>query len=162
MKLHDIEFSVNGSKVLVRVEPRQTLAEVLRAELGLTGTHLGCEHGVCGACTILFDGEPARGCLMLAVQAQGAEVVTVEGLSPPAGLSPLQNAMREHHALQCGFCTPGMVVVLHHLLSATPNPTDDQIREAISGQLCRCTGYQGIMAATRAVAARHADAIRKD
>lgn len=162
MTLHDVEFSVNGSKISVRVEPRQTLAEVLRAELGLTGTHLGCEHGVCGACTILFDGEPARGCLLLAVQAQGAEVVTVEGMSPAAGLSPLQDAMREHHALQCGFCTPGMVVMLHYLLSATPNPTDDQIREAISGQLCRCTGYQGIMAAARAVAARHTDAIRKN
>jgi carbon-monoxide dehydrogenase small subunit len=162
MRLHDVEFSVNGRTVSIRVEPRLTLAEALRAELGLTGTHLGCEHGVCGACTILVDDEPARGCLMLAVQAQGAKVVTVEGVSPPMGLSPIQDAMREHHGLQCGFCTPGIVVVLHHLLSATPNPTDEEIREAISGQLCRCTGYQGIMAAAKAVAARHSHAIREN
>jgi carbon-monoxide dehydrogenase small subunit len=162
MTLHDVEFSINGRAVRVRVEPRQTLAEVLRTELGLTGTHLGCEHGVCGACTIIVDGEPVRGCLMLAVQAQSAEILTVEGVSPPAGLSPIQEAMREHHGLQCGFCTPGMVVVLHHLLSTTPNPTDEEIREAISGQLCRCTGYQGIMAAAKAVAARRPEAIRED
>ncbi|MEZ5805147.1 MAG: (2Fe-2S)-binding protein [Rhizobiaceae bacterium] len=160
MKMHDLELSVNGQPVSLRVEPRQTLADALRGTLGLTGTHLGCEHGVCGACTIIVDGEPARGCLMLAVQAQGAEVITVEGVSPPTGLSPIQQAMREHHGLQCGFCTPGMVVVLHHLLSTNPDPTDDDIREAISGQLCRCTGYQGIMAAARAVVARRRHEIR--
>jgi carbon-monoxide dehydrogenase small subunit len=155
MKQHHVELSVNGRPVSLEVEPRQSLADALRSKLGLTGTHLGCEHGVCGACTIIVDGDPVRGCLMLAVQAEGAEVLTVEGVSPRQGLSPIQEAMREHHGLQCGFCTPGMVVVLHHLLSTNPNPTDAEIREAISGQLCRCTGYQGIMAAARAVVASH-------
>ncbi len=155
MKQHHVELSVNGRPVALEVEPRQSLADALRSKLGLTGTHLGCEHGVCGACTIIVDGDPVRGCLMLAVQAEGAEVLTVEGVSPQQGLSPIQEAMREHHGVQCGFCTPGMVVVLHHLLSANPNPTDAEIREAISGQLCRCTGYQGIMAAAKAVVASH-------
>jgi carbon-monoxide dehydrogenase small subunit len=155
MKQHHVELSVNGRPVSLEVEPRQSLADALRSKLGLTGTHLGCEHGVCGACTIIVDGDPVRGCLMLAVQAEGAEVLTVEGVSPRQGLSPIQEAMREHHGLQCGFCTPGMVVVLHHLLSVNPNPTDAEIREAISGQLCRCTGYQGIMAAAKAVVASH-------
>jgi carbon-monoxide dehydrogenase small subunit len=155
MKQHHVELTVNGRAVALEVEPRQSLADALRSKLGLTGTHLGCEHGVCGACTIIVDGDPVRGCLMLAVQAEGAEVFTVEGVSPQQGLSPIQEAMREHHGLQCGFCTPGMVVVLHHLLSTNPNPTDAEIREAISGQLCRCTGYQGIMAAARAVVASH-------
>jgi carbon-monoxide dehydrogenase small subunit len=155
MRSHHVELSVNGKPVALEVEPRQSLADALRNKLGLTGTHLGCEHGVCGACTIIVDGDPVRGCLMLAVQAEGAEVFTVEGVSPQQGLSPIQEAMREHHGLQCGFCTPGMVVVLHHLLSTNPNPTDAEIREAISGQLCRCTGYQGIMAAAKAVVASH-------
>jgi carbon-monoxide dehydrogenase small subunit len=155
MKQHHVELSVNGRPVSLEVEPRQSLADALRSKLGLTGTHLGCEHGVCGACTIIVDGDPVRGCLMLAVQAEGAEVLTIEGVSPQQGLSPIQEAMREHHGLQCGFCTPGMVVVLHHLLSTNPNPTEAEIREAISGQLCRCTGYQGIMAAAKAVVASH-------
>lgn len=151
----EIGVTVNRRPVRARVEVRLTLADFLRREARLTGTHLGCEHGVCGACTIIVDGEPVRGCLMLAVQAEGAEIVTVEGVSPPTGLSPIQEAMREHHGLQCGFCTPGMVVMLHHLLSTTPHPTEEEIKEAISGQLCRCTGYQGIMAAAKAVVARH-------
>lgn len=155
MRPHHVELTVNGRPVALEVEPRQSLADALRNKLGLTGTHLGCEHGVCGACTIIVDGDPVRGCLMLAVQAEGAEVLTVEGVSPRQGLSPIQEAMREHHGVQCGFCTPGMVVVLHHLLSTNPNPTDAEIREAISGQLCRCTGYQGIMAAAKAVVASH-------
>lgn len=155
MKLHHINLTVNGVAASLDVEPRQSLADALRGGLGLTGTHLGCEHGVCGTCTIMVDGAPVRGCLMLAVQAEGAEVVTVEGLSPPSGLSEIQQALREHHGLQCGFCTPGMVVVLHHLLRVNPTPTDEEIREALSGQLCRCTGYQGIMAAAKSVVARH-------
>ena len=155
MKKHDVELTVNGRQVSMQVEPRQSLADALRGELGLTGSHLGCEHGVCGACTIIVDGDPVRGCLMLAVQAQGAEVVTVEGASPKVGLSDIQAALREFHGLQCGFCTPGMVMVLHHLFNENPQPSEAEIREAISGQLCRCTGYQGIVNAAKAVAARH-------
>ena len=152
MTHHQVELTVNGSKVSMQVEPRQSLADALRSQLGLTGTHLGCEHGVCGACTIIVDGEPVRGCLMLGVQAEGAEVLTVEGVSPSEGLSPIQEALREHHGLQCGFCTPGMVMALHHLFTITPSPSEDEINEAISGQLCRCTGYQGIVSAAKAVA----------
>lgn len=155
MKKHSVDLTVNGHEASLLVEPRQSLADALRGELGLTGSHLGCEHGVCGACTIIVDGDPVRGCLMLAVQAQGADVVTVEGVSPNVGLSEVQAALREFHGLQCGFCTPGMVVVLHHLFSQNPQPSEAEIREAISGQLCRCTGYQGIMNAAKAVAARH-------
>lgn len=155
MKKHSVDLTVNGREASLLVEPRQSLADALRGELGLTGSHLGCEHGVCGACTIIVDGDPVRGCLMLAVQAQGADVVTVEGVSPNVGLSEVQAALREFHGLQCGFCTPGMVVVLHHLFSQNPQPSEAEIREAISGQLCRCTGYQGIMNAAKAVAARH-------
>jgi len=155
VKKHEVELTVNGRRVSMQVEPRQSLADALRGELGLTGTHLGCEHGVCGACTIVVDGDPVRGCLMLAVQAQGANVVTVEGASPAVGLSEIQAALREFHGLQCGFCTPGMVMVLHHLFTENPQPTEAEIREAISGQLCRCTGYQGIMNAAKAVAERH-------
>jgi carbon-monoxide dehydrogenase small subunit len=154
MKVHHVAFTVNGRPAAVDVEPRVSLADALRGQLGLTGTHLGCEHGVCGACTIIIDGEPARSCLMLAVQAEGMDMRTVEGLSPPSGLSDIQQALREHHGLQCGFCTPGMVVMLHHLLATNPDPTDEDVREALSGQLCRCTGYQGILAAAKAVIAR--------
>src|SRR5690606_31807005 len=121
-------------------------------QLGLTGTHLGCEHGVCGACTVIVDGEPARSCLMLGVQAEGTEVLTVEGVSPPEGLSLIQKALHEHHGLQCGFCTPGMVMALHHLFSVTSSPSEEEIKESISGQLCRCTRYQGIVSAAKAVA----------
>lgn len=155
MNKHRVDFTVNDRSVSMTVEPRQSLADALRGELGLTGTHLGCEHGVCGACTIVVDGDPVRSCLMLAVQAEGARVVTVEGASPAVGLSEIQAALREFHGLQCGFCTPGMVMVLHHLFSENPVPSEGEIREALSGQLCRCTGYQGIINAAKAVSARH-------
>jgi carbon-monoxide dehydrogenase small subunit len=147
MTIHNVALTVNGRSVSFSVEPRQSLADALRAELGLTGTHLGCEHGVCGACTILLDGAAVRGCLVLAVQAAGAQVTTIEGVSPPTGLSKLQDSMHRHHALQCGFCTPGMVLSLHELFARNPAAGEDAIREAISGNLCRCTGYQPIVAA---------------
>ncbi|HVH73435.1 MAG TPA: (2Fe-2S)-binding protein [Stellaceae bacterium] len=140
-------FEVNGKRVAVEVEPRLSLADCLRHSLGLTGTHLGCEHGVCGACTVLLDGMPARACLIFAVQAEGTRVVTVEGLGDDAALTPLQAAFRKHHALQCGFCTPGMLVTAHALLSAEPGADAGRIREALSGNLCRCTGYVGIVEA---------------
>jgi aerobic carbon-monoxide dehydrogenase small subunit len=145
------KFSVNGRPRELTVEARQSLADCLRAELGLTGTHLGCEQGVCGACTVLVDGEAVRSCLMFAVQLEGSDIVTIEGVSPPSGLSPLQQKMRAHHALQCGFCTPGMVVALHHLFAENPTPKEAEIREAISGNICRCTGYQPIIAAALAL-----------
>jgi carbon-monoxide dehydrogenase small subunit len=126
---------------VLRPRRRSSLADCLRHELGLTGTHLGCEHGVCGACTILVDGDAVRSCLMLAVQAEGAEIVTIEGLSDDHALSPLQTAFRKHHALQCGFWTPGMIVTAHALLSAEPDCDAERIREVLSGNLCRCTGY---------------------
>ena len=130
-----------------------TLADFLRHELRLTGTHVGCEHGVCGACTVLVDGRSARSCLMLAVQANGREVTTIEGVAPsPTELHPLQQALREHHGLQCGFCTPGVVMTLLEFLKDCPNPTEEEVRIAISGNLCRCTGYQGIVDAVLAVA----------
>jgi carbon-monoxide dehydrogenase small subunit len=135
------------------VEARLTLADFLRERCGLTGTHLGCEHGVCGACTVLLDGDAVRACLVFAVQADGREVTTVEGLSAADGsLSPLQVAFRENHGLQCGFCTPGFIVSATALLRDNPHPTDEQIRQGLSGNLCRCTGYQGIIAAVRAAA----------
>jgi carbon-monoxide dehydrogenase small subunit len=144
----EIALAVNGVEVRRSVAVRRSLADFLREELRLTGTHLGCEHGVCGACTVLLDGEPVRSCLMLAVQARGRQVTTVEGLSPAdGGLSPLQQAMQRHHALQCGFCTPGMVVVAEALLATTPSPTAEQVRDALSGNLCRCTGYLPIVQA---------------
>ena len=140
-------FEVNGESVEVDVEPRISLADCLRDVLGLTGTHLGCEHGVCGACTVLVDGQAARSCLTLAVQADGERITTVEGLSPEAGLSPLQAAFRKHHALQCGFCTPGMVTTAHALLSEEPDADADRVREVLSGNICRCTGYVPIVEA---------------
>ena len=134
-----------------------TLADFLRHELRLTGTHVGCEHGVCGACTVLVDGRSARSCLMLAVQASGSEVTTIEGIAPsPTELHPLQQALSEHHGLQCGFCTPGIVTTLVEFLRDCPNPTEEEVRVAISGNLCRCTGYQGIVDAVLAIAARKA------
>ena len=151
----EISFAVtvNGMTSRHTVEPRLTLADFLRERCGLTGTHLGCEHGVCGACTVLVDGEAVRACLMFAVQVDGREVTTIEGMANPDGsLSPLQAAFREHHGLQCGFCTPGFVVSATALLRDNPHPTDRQIREGLSGNLCRCTGYQGILAAVRAAA----------
>jgi carbon-monoxide dehydrogenase small subunit len=140
-------FNVNGNAVSVDVEPRLTLADCLRHHLGLTGTHVGCEHGVCGACNVMVDGQAVRSCLMLAVQADGAEVQTVENLSSGDTLSPLQTSFRRHHALQCGFCTPGMLMTAHALLSAEPDADRERIREALAGNLCRCTGYIGIIEA---------------
>jgi carbon-monoxide dehydrogenase small subunit len=149
----DIEVQVNGATCRDTVPPRLTLADYLRERCGLTGTHLGCEHGVCGACSVLVDGEAVRACLVFAVQAHGREVTTIEGLAEPdGGLSPVQAAFRDNHGLQCGFCTPGFVVSVTAFLRDTPDPTDEQIREGLSGNLCRCTGYQGIIAAVRAAA----------
>src|SRR5271156_2258789 len=142
-----VAFAVNGAPAEVEVEPRTSLADCLRYSLGLTGTHLGCEHGVCGACTVIVDGDAVRACLMLAVQAEGAEVLTIEGLSDDAALSPLQTAFRKHHALQCGFCTPGMITTAHALLTEEPDADADRIRSALSGNLCRCTGYIPIVEA---------------
>jgi aerobic carbon-monoxide dehydrogenase small subunit len=149
----EIVVHVNGMVRRARVEPRLTLADFIRERCHLTGTHLGCEHGVCGACTVLLDGEAVRACLVFAVQADGAEVTTVEGMSGPDGeLSPVQAAFRDEHGLQCGFCTPGFVVSVTAFLRDNPNPTDQAIREGLSGNLCRCTGYQGILRAIRAAA----------
>jgi aerobic-type carbon monoxide dehydrogenase small subunit (CoxS/CutS family) len=149
---HRVELVVNGEPRSVLVEARATLAEVLREHLFLTGTHLGCEHGVCGACTVLVDGQPTRACLVFGVQLAGAEVITVEGLTPSNGLSDLQEAFRAKHGLQCGFCTPGFVVTAHAFLERNPNPTRAEIRAGISGNLCRCTGYQGIVDAVELTA----------
>ncbi|MDC8971456.1 (2Fe-2S)-binding protein [Mycobacterium marinum] len=150
MHERSVQLSVNGSRVAARVEPRMTLADFLREKCGLTGTHLGCEHGACGACTVLVGGDAVRSCLLFAVQADGAEVTTVEGIASADGeLSPVQSALRECHGLQCGFCTPGFVVSITALLRDNPDPTDEQIREGLTGNFCRCTGYQGIVAATR-------------
>ena len=142
-----VDLTINGKRYRRRVEVRTTLVDFLRHEIGLTGTHVGCEHGMCGACTILFNGEALRSCLLLAVQANGSELKTVEGLRTGEELTPLQLAFHEQHALQCGFCTPGMLVTAHALLKENPSPTEAQIREAISGNICRCTGYQPIIKA---------------
>ena len=151
--LVDITLTVNGEARHGRCEPRKLLVDFIREDLGLTGTHAGCEHGICGACTILFDGEAARSCTTLAVQADGAEIMTVEGLANGERLHPLAQAFHEHHALQCGFCTPGMLMTALDLLNTVPNPTEAQIREGMSAVICRCTGYQGIVNAVSAVAA---------
>jgi len=141
-----VAVTVNGRRYERTVEPRLLLSDFLRRDLGLTGTHVGCEHGVCGACTVLFDGEPVRSCLLLAVQADGHELATVEGLAPgPDRLHPLQEAFWECHALQCGFCTPGFLMTLVPFLAENPNPSEDDVRHALSGNLCRCTGYQHIV-----------------
>jgi len=148
-----VQVSVNGRPTRATVEPRLTLADYLRERCGLTGTHLGCEHGACGACTVLVDGQAMRSCLMFAVQADGCEVTTVEGVASEDGeLSPVQAALRECHGLQCGFCTPGFVMSITALLRDNPTPTDDEIREGLSGNFCRCTGYQGIVNAVRRAA----------
>jgi carbon-monoxide dehydrogenase small subunit len=150
---HEITLTVNGEQRRGRAEARKTLADFLREDLALTGTHLGCEHGVCGACTVLVDGAAVRSCLMFAVQAQDAEVVTIEGIGPGDGtLGPVQEAFRQAHGLQCGFCTPGFVVSVHAFLEQNPDPTLDEIREGLSGNLCRCTGYQGIIKAVQIAA----------
>jgi len=149
----ELELSVNGRTLRGQAEPRTTLADFLRDQLGLTGTHLGCEHGVCGACTILLDGRSVRSCLLLAVQAEGHELTTVEGLAAADGsLHPIQEAFSQHHALQCGFCTPGFLMSVCELLADDPAPTEQEIREHLSGNLCRCTGYQNIVEAVRAAA----------
>ena len=148
-----IALTVNGKRYEEEVEVRVTLADFVRHQLGLTGTHLGCEHGVCGACTILFDGRSARSCLMLAVQADGHELLTVEGIATSQEeLHPIQQAFHEHHALQCGYCTPGILTTLIEFLRDNPDPTEKEVRIGISGNLCRCTGYQNIVTATLAAA----------
>lgn len=148
-----VELDVNGRRHIADVEPRRTLADALRDDLGLTGTHLGCEHGVCGACTVLLDGAPIRSCLMFAVQAQGSTITTVEGLqSADGGLHPLQEAFCAHHGLQCGFCTPGMLMSALYLITREALPSRQRIREELSGNLCRCTGYMGIVDAVMAAA----------
>jgi aerobic carbon-monoxide dehydrogenase small subunit len=148
-----VEMTVNGERRHGVVESRLTLADYLREHCALTGTHLGCEHGVCGACTVLLDGEAVRACLMFAVQADGGDVTTIEGLGGPDGaLSTVQDAFREEHGLQCGFCTPGFVVSVTALLRENPQPSEIEIREALSGNLCRCTGYQGIVRAVERAA----------
>jgi len=144
-----IKLTVNGIAYQGSVDVRTTLADFLRDGLNLTGTHLGCEHGICGACTILFNGDAVRSCLLLAVQADGASLMTVEGLAQGEALHPLQRAFQEHHALQCGFCTPGFLMTAYAFLKDTPHPTEDQVREAISGNICRCTGYIPIVQAIR-------------
>ena len=147
--LVEIQMTVNGRLYTGRVEPRLTLADFLRNELNLTGTHLGCEHGVCGACTILVDGEAVRSCLLLAVQADGATLMTVEGLANGDELHPLQAAFQENHALQCGFCTPGFLMTAYAFLRDNPNPTEEEVRRGIGGNICRCTGYAPIVKAIR-------------
>lgn len=147
-----ITVTVNGKKYQRSIEPRMLLSDFLRNELGLTATHVGCEHGVCGVCTILLSGKAVRSCTMFAVQADDQEIITVEGLATEDSLHPLQDAFRQAHALQCGFCTPGFLMTLVPFLRENPNPSEQQIREAISGNLCRCTGYQNIVAAVKLAA----------
>ncbi len=140
-----ITLNVNGRNQTTLAEPREILADVLRDRLGLTGTHLGCEHGVCGACTVLLDGEMVRSCLLFAVQAQGSEITTIEGLEENGELHPMQKAFSEYHGLQCGFCTPGMILAGIDLLKRNPDPTADEVRDDMGGNICRCTGYQKIV-----------------
>ena len=151
-ELADVQLTVNGQRREGRSEPRKLLVDFLREDLGLTGTHVGCEHGVCGACTILVNGLAARSCLMLAVQANGAELITVEGLMKDGRLHPLQEAFHEHHGLQCGFCTPGMLLTALDFLHTNPEPSEAEIRQGLSAVLCRCTGYHGIVKAVAAAA----------
>ncbi|MCC7359674.1 MAG: (2Fe-2S)-binding protein [Anaerolineales bacterium] len=157
MSTQTITLTVNGQSYTRGVEPRLLLSDFLRHDLGLSGTHVGCEHGVCGACTILFDGQPVRSCLTLAVQADGHALMTVEGLAPdPKHLHPLQQAFWDAHGLQCGFCTPGILMTLVPFLEENPDPSETEIREALSGNLCRCTGYQNIVKAAKLAADRQA------
>jgi carbon-monoxide dehydrogenase small subunit len=154
-KLHAIEVEVNGKRHVAQVPARLSLVDWLREELRLTGTHVGCEHGVCGACSVMLDGDPVRACLMYAVQAHGHRVTTVEGLANPDGsMSVLQESFCEAHGLQCGYCTPGMLIAAQGLLNGNPDPTEEEIREAIGGNLCRCTGYQQIVEAVQLAARR--------
>jgi len=162
-RMHEVTVHVNGQACSATVQARMTLADLLRDQLALTGTHVGCEHGVCGACTVLVDGKAVRSCLVLAVQVDGAEVMTVEGLAGPEGtLHPIQQAFTDEHALQCGFCTPGFLMAIHELLEENPTPTEDEIRDVLGGQLCRCTGYQGILRAVHVAAAEMASARAAD
>ena len=159
----ELEVSVNGRALRGEAEPRMTLADFLRDQLGLTGTHLGCEQGVCGACTILLDGRSVRSCLLLAVQAEGHELTTVEGLAAADGsLHPIQEAFSEHHGLQCGFCTPGFLMSVRELLDDNPSPSEREIREHLSGNLCRCTGYQNIVEAVQAAARQLGEVAKAD
>jgi aerobic-type carbon monoxide dehydrogenase small subunit (CoxS/CutS family) len=152
-RLLDVRLTVNGKAREGRCEPRTLLVDFLRDNLALTGTHAGCEHGICGSCTILYNGEAARSCIMLAVQADGSEIITVEGLARDGKLHPLQQAFHEHHGLQCGFCTPGMLIAAMDFLQTNPSPNEMEVREGLSAVLCRCTGYQNIVAAVMAAAA---------
>jgi carbon-monoxide dehydrogenase small subunit len=149
-----VRLKVNGVEYERKVEPRRLLADFLREELGLTGTHVGCEHGICGACTVLLNGESVRSCLMFAIQVSGTEIFTVEGLSRDGKLHPLQEAFREHYGLQCGFCTPGFLMTAYDLLQTNTEPTEEEIRHALSGNLCRCTGYQVIVESIHAAAVK--------
>ena len=151
-ELATVRLTVNGAPREGRCSPRKLLVDFVREDLGLTGTHVGCEHGICGACTILVNGEAARSCLMFAVQADGAEILTVEGLATQGKLHPLQEAFHEHHGLQCGFCTPGMLLAALDLLRMNPSPSEAEIREGLSAVLCRCTGYHGIVKAVQGAA----------
>jgi len=154
-ELHEITLSVNGAGYTRRVESRMLLSDFVRHELGLAGTHVGCEHGVCGACTVLLDGQPVRSCLMLAVQTKGHEISTIEGLATQDGAyHPLQQAMHDHHGLQCGYCTPGILMTMSAFLDENASPSEDEVREALSGNLCRCTGYQNIVDAVMSAAMR--------
>lgn len=150
----EVSLTVNGQAYSASVEPRTTLVDLLRGELGLTGTHVGCEHGVCGACTILVNGQAVRSCIMLAVQADGAELMTVEGLSEDGQLHPIQQAFIDQRGLQCGFCTPGFLMSVYELLQHNPQPNDEEIKDALGGELCRCTGYQSIMKSVHLAAAK--------
>ena len=154
MQKTEITFTLNGKPRTAEAPPRMLLSDFLRHELSMTGTHVGCEHGVCGACTVLMDGASVRSCLTFAVQIDGVEITTIEGMADGGTLSAIQSAFWEEHGLQCGFCTPGMLAVAKELLDQTPNPTDEQILEAISGNLCRCTGYTQIVAAVRSAATK--------
>ena len=146
----EVTLSINGRDYPLRLEPRRTLLDAIREECGLTGTHMGCEHGVCGACTVLLDGQPIRACLMFAVQAEGAAIRTIEGLAAGDALNPVQRAFIAHHGVQCGFCTPGFLMLATGVLERDPDISDDELREVLSSNLCRCTGYQNIVAAVRA------------
>jgi carbon-monoxide dehydrogenase small subunit len=146
----EVTLSINGRNYPLRLEPRRTLLDAIREECGLTGTHMGCEHGVCGACTVLLDGQPVRACLMFAVQAEGAAIRTIEGLAAGDALDPVQRAFIAHHGVQCGFCTPGFLMLATGVLAGDPDISDDELREVLASNLCRCTGYQNIVAAVRA------------
>jgi len=149
-----IQVKVNGVLYVREVEPRRLLVDFLREDLELLGTHIGCEHGICGACTVIFNGQPVRSCLMFAVQADGAEIMTVEGLARDGKLHPIQEAFQENHGLQCGFCTPGMLMTAYHFLQENPDPTEEEVRVAVAGVLCRCTGYKQVVDSVMAAAAK--------